>query len=78
MGSINLLEWLAAHRQPRHLLDLQFIVKGYNSGTADGRDTQGQARGKGEGLPGRLRAPLAQHLHMFPNPEVLPSLPVGF
>lgn len=77
MGSINLLEWLAALRQPRHLLDLQFIVKGYNSGTADGRDAQGQARGKARGFQA-VSGHLWPGTSTFPHPEVLPSLHVGF
>ena len=38
-GSINLLEQLTELRKTIYLLDYQLIVKGYNSGQSDGRDT---------------------------------------
>ena len=34
LGSINLQEWLTELRGTFYLLDHQFIIKGYNSGTA--------------------------------------------
>lgn len=38
-----------------HLLDYQFVVKGYNSEQRDGRDAQGQDAGRGVELPWSLQ-----------------------
>lgn len=34
LGSINLLEWLTELKKPGYLLDYQFTINEYNSGTA--------------------------------------------
>ena len=47
LGSINLLEWLTELRETFYLLDYQFILKGYNSGTARCKRYTGQRMGKG-------------------------------
>lgn len=50
-----------------HLLDHQFIVKGYNSGA------EGKEWGKGRNIC-VLSAPSLPHLHLFTSPEADPSI----
>ena len=47
LGSINLLEPLTELRETFYLLDYQFIIKGYNSGTARWKRCTGPGMGKG-------------------------------
>ena len=47
LGLINLLEELTELRETFYLLDYCLIIKGYNSGIADGRDVSGKVRGNG-------------------------------
>ena len=42
LGLINLLEWPTELRETFHLLDYQFIIKGYNPGTARWKRCTGQ------------------------------------
>ena len=46
LGSINLLEWVAELREIFYLLDDQFIIKEYNSGTGRWKRCLGQGMGK--------------------------------
>ena len=58
LGSINLLEWLTELRETFYLLNYQFIVKGYNSGTARWKRYIRGGMGKGQGssmLPESLK-----------------------
>ena len=51
LGSINLLEWLRELKETFYLLDDQFIIKGYNSGTARRNTCLGPVWVKGTELP---------------------------
>ena len=66
----NLLERLTELRKTVSILDYYFVIKGYNSGTASGRDEWARVWGKGHRTsmtsPG---TPSSQHLHVFTNPE---------
>ena len=46
LGLINFLEQLTELRETFHLLDYQFIIKGYSSGTTRGRQCTRQGMGK--------------------------------
>ena len=72
LSSVNLLEWLTELKGTFCLQDHQFIIKGYNSGTAKWK------RCIGQGMRKRHRAsmpspgtPLSSNLHVFTNLEDL-------
>ena len=56
LGSINLLKGLTELRETFFFLDFQFIVKGYNSGTARWKTHIGQEGKRGTELPCPFRA----------------------
>ena len=62
-----LLGQLTELRKPSYLLDHQFIIKAYNSGSARGK------RCTGWGSMSSSGAPLAQHLHVSPQPRKFPN-----
>ena len=64
-SSFNLLEWLTESRESFYLLDYQFIIKDYNSGTARSKRCIGQ--GMGEGCRALM---LSEHATL---PESLPT-----
>ena len=57
LGSINLLEWLTELSETFHLLDYQFIIKGYNSGTAKWKRCMG--KGHDASIPSPKVVPLS-------------------
>ena len=76
LGLINLLTEL---RETFYLLDCQFIIKRYNSGTATWKRSIGQGMWEGRGVsmsfPGEL---LSLNLHMFTNLEALQTTSLWF
>jgi len=68
-----LLELLPELRDAFYLLDHQFIINEYNSGTVDGRDAQDKAWGKGVG-PSCAKCTTLLDLQLFTNPEALGTL----
>ena len=75
LGSVNLLEWLTELRKTFHLLDQWFLVKDYNSGQLDGRNTQGKLQGEGMWFHPLSRRSTLPKAHGFPSPEALWNLP---
>lgn len=57
MCLINLLEHLTELRETFYLLDYQFVIRVYSSGTARWKTWIGQGMGKGKELPYPLQAP---------------------
>ena len=74
----NLLLQLTKLRETFYLLGYLFILKGYNSGTASGRNTQGKDRGKGEMLPSSHEDHSPQILMYSPTQKLSQSCPFGF
>ena len=73
-GLINLLEQLTELRETFYLLDHQFIIQGYNSGTARQKIQMGQSmKVCGDSMP----YPLLLEPHVFTNPETLQTLSFG-
>lgn len=72
VGLINLPEQLS---ETFYLLDPPFIIKGFNSGAADGRCTgQGVGEGRGASLPS---APLSPDVRMLSKPGALQTRSLG-
>ena len=79
VGLINLLDWLTELRDTSCLLDHQFILKGYNSGTALWKSYIGQSIGKGHVASMSSRGtPLSPDVHVFTNQELFEPHPFGF
>lgn len=70
LNSINLLKWLTELRETPYLLDYQFFIKSYNSGTARWDSCMGQSVGKGWGtsMPYPGMSPF-MNIHVFINQE---------
>ena len=74
LGLINLLEELTEFRETFDLLDYCLIIKGYNSGIADGRGcTRQGVWGRGMELH-TLGASLSPNLRVFTKPEAVQTL----
>ena len=77
LGLINLLEWLTELRETFYSLDYQFIMKGYNTRTADGRQAQGKNGERGRcfhALSMCTILPVPSSVHQLgnsPNPALL-------
>lgn len=71
-GSINLLEGLPELRETRSLLGPWFTTRSRDSGTADGRDVQGEVWGKAAECPCSGCAALPESPQVY-QPEVSPN-----
>ena len=74
-SSLNLLEYPTEIKEAFYLLDYQFIIKEYNSGTAKWKRCIGQGMGIGPGASkSSSGTQIFQNLHVFSNPEALRTL----
>ena len=76
LGSINLLEWVTELRETFYLLNLQFLIKEYNTGTARRKNCIGQGMGKGYGASKHSENVLLSHISLYSPTWKFSELPL--